>query len=103
MNDQNQQCSTGPFLSVLMIGLSLSIFFIWQIGANSKQGTAFKSTVERQTQLVEQSKQIQGSLERLVLDVLELAKSGDEDAKAVIAKYGIQQQGQPAAPAKTDK
>jgi hypothetical protein len=98
MNDQDQTtcCSGGPFLSVLLIGISVAIFFIWQIISSSQQGAAFKSTVERQSQLVEQSKQIQGSLERLVLDVMDLAKTGDEDAKAVITKYGIQQQSQPA-------
>jgi hypothetical protein len=100
MNDQNKQNCAGPFLPILLIGLALCVLFIWQLDATSKQGTAFKSTIERQQQLVDQSKQVQGGLERLVNDLLDLAKAGDADAQAVVGKYGIKRQEPAATPEK---
>jgi hypothetical protein len=48
--------------------------------------------------LVKQSKDLQEKLQALVLDLLLLSKTDDE-AKQIVTKYNIQQQGTEAAPA----
>ena len=50
--------------------------------------------------LVKQSGDVQQKLQNLALDLLLLSKT-DDDAKAIIAKYNIQQTGNPSAPAAT--
>ena len=50
---------------------------------------------------VENSKKIQAELQSLVLDLITLAKT-DEDAKAIVGKYGIQQAGTPSSPMPAD-
>ena len=50
-----------------------------------------------QSEGVKQSRVVQGNLEKLVRDVLDIAQAGDSDAKAVIQKYGIQSNS-PVAP-----
>jgi hypothetical protein len=78
--------------------VALLVVFIWQLVNINTMRTAMKDTIGHQTQLVEQSKQVQGSLEKLVVDLLELARGNDPDAQAIVKKYNIQQ-GAPAAPA----
>ena len=47
--------------------------------------------------VVGQSREIEKKLQDLILDLLVLANT-DEEAKNIVAKYGIQQNGQPATP-----
>lgn len=50
--------------------------------------------------LVKQSKDVQEKLQALILDLLMLAQT-DNDAKQIVAKYNIQQNGAATAPATT--
>lgn len=102
MTDESYVPPTGArrfdaFIPLLLLALSLAIVFIWQLTNLSSQRSIFQSTITRQEELVKQSKTVQGTLEKLVIDLLELARSGDTDAQAVVQKYNIQQQAPPAA------
>lgn len=57
-------------------------------------------TYRNREALVKQSGEIQNKLQALILDLLLLAKT-DDDAKAIVSKYGIQQNGTATAPAGT--
>ena len=99
---------SDAFLPLVLIALSLILVFIWQLTNLSKQRTnlrasqeqyeaAFRNTIPQLDQQLQQSRAVQAKLESLVTDVLNLAKDGDTDAKAIVDKYKIQQQGTPAA------
>ena len=82
------------FLPVLLLSLSVLFFFIFQINGLTGQRTAFKGAIERQDQVVKQSRQVQELLKNVALDLLTAAKS-DDNAKAIVTKYNIQQQAPP--------
>jgi hypothetical protein len=82
-------------IAVIMVAQTVNIF---------KQRTALRdgkvqlvTLFENRKPLVEQSKKLQEQLQSLVMDLLLLAKT-DDDAKAIIQKYNIQQAGTPSAP-----
>jgi hypothetical protein len=92
------------FLPLVLIALSLILVFIWQLTNISKQRSSLRASQEQYeaaaqnaaTQLdqqIPQSRAVQAKLESLVTDVLNLAKEGDADAKAIKEKYKIEQQG----------
>jgi hypothetical protein len=56
------------------------------------QRTFLQQALVQNEQGVQQSKQVQTSLQRLVMDLVNSA-SDDKDAQAIIAKYGIQVSG----------
>ncbi|MEA3186669.1 MAG: hypothetical protein QOD99_499 [Chthoniobacter sp.] len=80
---------TDAFLPLVLIALSLIFVFIFQLTAITQQRAAFQSAIVNQDAGVKQSRQIQGNLEKLVRDLLEVAQT-DSEAKSVVTKYGIQ-------------
>jgi len=78
------------FLPVLLLGLSLLLFFISQVTDLSSQRTTIMTAIQRQDDVVKQSRQVQGKLQSLALDLLETAKT-DEAAQKIVGKYNIRQ------------
>jgi hypothetical protein len=96
------------FIPVTLVTLSVIIFFVWQLKNISKQREDLQSAKGKLEELyqtnipklddqVQKSKQIQAGLEKLVLDLLDLAKT-DTDARTIVDKYKIEQHN-PTAPA----
>lgn len=90
------------FWPIVLLALSWGIVLTWQIVNIAQQRTAvqqsrdqletnFTQSSPQHEQLIAQSRAVQGKLETLVTDLLNLAKSGDADARAIIEKYKIQQ------------
>jgi len=110
MNTQNSSASnSGSFLPIFLIAASLLVFFIWQLTNLSTQRTALASTREQleeqfkistpqHEQMIKQSQAVQAKLEKIATALLDLAKDGDPDAKAIIAKYNISKQAPAASP-----
>lgn len=110
MNTQDSSTSdSGIFLPVLLIAASLLVFFIWQAINVSEQRSAFNSTraqleeqfktsTPQQNEMIKQSVAVQAKLEKIASDLLDLAKDGDPDAKAIIAKYNISKQAPTGSP-----
>ena len=104
MNTENSsQCQCGIFLPTLLIAASLLVFFIWQLTTVSAQRTvldtsrqqleeSFKNSTPQHEQLIKQSQAVQAKLEKIANGLLDLAKDGDSDAKAIVAKYNISKQ-----------
>src|SRR5438874_2601889 len=101
MNSEYSPASskTGPFIPLLLLTVSILFIFIWQLVNISQQRSAFQeaqrkteefvtTNTPKQEELVKQSKELQTKLEKLVTDLLELAKT-DPDAKAITDKYKI--------------
>ena len=91
----NLSIERDAFLPVLLLALSLLLFFIFQINNVTEQRTALKTAIDRQDQVVKQSRQIQDLLKNVALDLLNAAKT-DDNAKQIVTKYNIQQQPPPA-------
>lgn len=105
----NQQPSTAigdilssAFLPLLLLSLSLLSLLIWQLTNLSSQRSNLQATLQRQTEYVLQSRQVQSNLQKIAVDLIELAKT-DAGAKAVVDKYGIRQQNPGGIPGGTAK
>ena len=91
--NNSSSCCSSPFIPLVLLAVSLLIVFVWQLSNISSQRSALQNLVQSQQQTVQQSRQIQAGLEKLVNDLVDLAQSGDDDAKAIVTKYGISRQG----------
>lgn len=107
MNDtsESSEVQGSAFLPIVLLSLAVSFFLIFQLSniyeqrSNLNQDFANKSKEIDET--VKRSQVTQQGLEILVRQLLELANSGDTDAKRIIEKYGIkvtQPAGAPATP-----
>jgi hypothetical protein len=75
-------------IAVVMVAQTVNVF---KARNSLREGkTQLIDAVEKRKTLVGQSKELQKKLEKLVLDLLVLAKT-DDDAKAIVQKYNIQQ------------
>ena len=94
MNSETHHSSPcqGAFIPFLLVGLSLVISFLWQIKTISSDRAEIQAMMQQQADPVNKSKQVQAGLEKMVLELLQLARNGDSDAKAIIEKYNISQQ-----------
>ncbi len=93
----------SPVIPILVLGASLLVILIWQIANIRSQSTSmaeakkqFADAIEKREVAVKQSVDLQGKLQALAMDLIELGKT-DEKAKAIVAKYNIQQTIPPAA------
>lgn len=89
-----------------LLTLAIAVVMIAQTWNAFKVRTALRDNkaqaielVHKREGLVNQSRDIQKKLEKLVLDLLVLAKT-DDDAKAIVQKYNIQQ-GNPTGASET--
>lgn len=83
-------------IAIIMVAQTVNVF---KARSGLRDGKAQLADAYRNREaLVKQSTEIQNKLQALILDLLLLAKT-DDDAKAIVAKYNIQQNGNAAAPA----
>ena len=87
------------FWPLLLIGLSLLFLFAWEIWVGTETRQALQQLQLQQEKNVDQSKQLQANLEKLVRGLVELAKTDDE-AKKLVTKYGVKISN-PAVPSET--
>ena len=92
-------------LPFALLACAIAVLMIAQTVSTFKQRTALQvglvqlsDAFMQREKVVAQSKDIQSKLQDLVMDLLILSKTDDE-AKQIVAKYNIQQNGQTPAPA----
>ena len=97
MSTESDYNSPSLHLPFALLTVALAVVMLAQTTATFKQRTALRDTkaqladaYRNREPLVKQSGEIQQKLEGMVLDLLKLAQT-DEDAKAIVAKYNIQQ------------
>ena len=76
------------FWPVLLIGLSLILILSWEIWVGIAARQSAQQLQEQQVKVVEQAKQVQTGLEKLVRGLVDLAKT-DEAAQKLVNKFGI--------------
>lgn len=105
MNIDEPRPAPGYGIPFALLALSFAILLIFQVVNLRKQEKSMiegkqqlTSLISQREALVKQSGDLQAKLQALAVDLLELAKN-NEKAKAIVQKYNIQQQANPAAPA----
>jgi hypothetical protein len=83
-------------IAVLMIAQTVSTFK--QRSALEEGHVQLTDAFKKREAVVKQSVDLQTKLQDLIMDLLILSKTDDE-ARQIVGKYNIQQQGQPSAPA----
>ncbi len=76
------------FWPVLLMGLSLVLVLSWEIWIGAETRRSAQQLQEQQVKVVDQAKQAQLSLEKLVRGLVDLART-DENAKKLVTKFGI--------------
>ncbi|MGH8094418.1 MAG: hypothetical protein ACREIF_13270 [Chthoniobacterales bacterium] len=76
------------FWPVLLIGLSLILIFAWEIWVGVDTRHSAQLLQEQQVKVVEQARQVQLNLEKLVRGLVDLAKT-DDAAQKLVTKFGI--------------
>ena len=97
-NDFESPSLKSSFLPLLLLGISFALILLFQVSALQAQRGQLQTILEQNKKGVEQSQQVQGALQKLVMDLMETAAT-DKDAQAIIAKYNIQVSGTSAASA----
>ena len=93
-NFESSACK-GAFLPLVLVGLSLAIVLLFQVSMQLPQREMLKQIVKQNEKGVEQSQQVQGELQKLVMDFNAVAP---DETKAVLARLGVQWT-PPASPA----
>ena len=76
------------FIPLVLIAISLIIIFSWELIIANQARNNGERLREQQAKIVDQSKQIQTGLEKIARDLIEVSRT-DDDAKALVTKYGI--------------
>lgn len=87
------------FWPVFLIGMSLVCILVWEIQVSVFTRRNAAQLREQQLHVVDQSKKVQGELEKIVRGLVELAKT-DDAAKRIVTKFGIKVNN-PAVPTET--
>ncbi len=90
-NDIPSKCG-GAFLPFVLICMAMIAFLYWQLKNISDQRNSLQINFMAQDAPKAQTEQVEAKLKDFALDLLQLAKSGDPDAMAIVKKYNISQQ-----------
>jgi hypothetical protein len=99
MEEKSASTHYHGFWPVFLIGMSLVLILIWEIQVGIFTRRNAEQLREQQTKVVEQSKKVQGELEKIVRGLVELAKT-DDAALRIVTKFGIKVN-EPAVPTET--
>ena len=88
----------GTFLPLLLLGISFALVLIFLVSVPLPQRGLLQKVIKQNEKGVEQSKQVQTGLQKLVMDLIAAAPD-DKDAQAIITKFGIQVSGTSPVPA----
>lgn len=97
--DHEHGSTYNGFWPVFIIGLSLVLILTWEIWVGVAARQSAQQLQEQQVKVVEQSKQVQAGLEKLVRGLVDLGKT-DETAQKLVTKFGIKVN-EPAVPTST--
>lgn len=85
---ENTSSSSSPFIPVLLVAVAVLLLLVWQFLIAWNTRGNLRAQFENRKQLVTQSELVQGNVQKLINDLLELAVT-DADAKKVVDKYNI--------------
>ena len=94
-----QSPTYNAFWPIFLIGLSLILVFSWEIWVGVAARKSAQDLQEQQVKMVDQARQVQAGLEKIVRGLIELGKT-DEAAQKLVTKFGIKVN-EPGAPTPT--
>jgi len=80
--------SFSAFLPTFLVGLSLLIMLSWQVFLGVRQYRSGLDVQDRQALLMAQATQAEEFLQKLMMDLIELAKT-DADARDIVQRFNI--------------
>lgn len=78
----------NPFLPITFLAATILVLLISQAWAGWQQRDSLKAMQAQREELVKQSRAIQGTLQKLMEDLLVLAQT-DPEARALVDKYKV--------------
>ncbi|MDA0576793.1 MAG: hypothetical protein O3B24_01705 [Verrucomicrobia bacterium] len=78
----------SAFWPLCLLGASLFIFLGWQLTESIRQNQQLAIATKQQEALAGRAAQTESQLQSIMMDLLSLA-STDDEAKAIVTKYGI--------------
>ncbi|MEI6352006.1 MAG: hypothetical protein WCP06_12980 [Verrucomicrobiota bacterium] len=90
--------SMSAFLPLTLLAASLIVVLGWQVSTSSNQRGLLQQGIENRAPVLQQARQTQAGLQKLVIDLIEASKD-DNEAISVIAKYNVQIGGKPVVTA----
>lgn len=85
---QNTSPTSSPFIPVLLLSVAMVLLLVWQCFLAWNTRSNLRTQFEQRKQLVSQSQLVQGNVQKLINDLLNLSET-DADAKKVVDKYNI--------------
>lgn len=85
----------GAFPPLALLSLASITYLNWQLKYISDERARLLDSFTSQTAPIAQAQDLETKLKELASGVLDLANSGDADAKAIVKKYNIARQGIP--------
>ncbi len=89
-NPEASSNSNPNFWPYTLLAVSFIIIMIWQIVLAANAHSMIQAQASNLNRVSTVAQQTKDSLEKIVVDLLELSKS-DNDAKAIVDKYQIRQ------------
>ena len=82
--------SAGPtaFWPLALVALSLATILFWQLRIAYQVRDRETLLRDQQVKVVDQSRRVQGQLQKFAKDLIDVSKT-DAEAKAIVDKYGI--------------
>ncbi|PAW76719.1 MAG: hypothetical protein B9S32_14385 [Verrucomicrobia bacterium Tous-C9LFEB] len=97
--NENGQFHISPFWPLVLVSAAFVILEAYQFTLIFTQRMGLQRQIQQQSEVVTRANQTQNELQRVVMELLALADTGNADAKAIVAKYKISNSA-PAAPVK---
>ena len=85
---QPEHSHFNGFWPVLLVGMSVIVILSWEVWVGIDTRQTQQQMQQQQGKVVDQSKQLQANLEKLVRGLVELSTSDDE-AKRLVTKFAI--------------
>ena len=91
------------FLPLVLLGCGFLVFLGWQVTRITRERTALQDSLTQREPAIVQAVETQKRLEKLVMDLLDVAKTNSE-ARRIVSQYNIQYNpGKKTAPAPGDE
>ncbi len=88
-NAGGNQALLNPFLPLALFGCSFLMFLSWQVTRITRERDTLQTAISQREPAVVQAEDSKMRLEKLAMELLEVAKTNSE-ARKIVAKYNIQ-------------
>ena len=88
MSTKNESAAFGPFLPILLLCVSLLLWFSWNLNLTVQQRTNGQRLSEQLDQQLSQAAEAENKLRVMMADLVQLSET-NASAKAIVKKFNI--------------